>query len=189
MRHEILARYELSQNNEIIIDIAIDKIEELYSNFDRKSPFLKKDLSEDFVNYLIECVQEIGDKNFFIRLDLETPPAVDSLSRIKNSIHNFFYYLIELKSIQMRAKAKTSFILLIVGLFLASVAIVLHSRADAMELLFLGVIAEGLSVAAWVALWESLATFLIHFIPFKKRIKLYERIAHAEITIRTEKQK
>ncbi len=187
MRQEILSRYEKSPNNEIIINITIDKIEDLYSNFDRKSPFLKKDLNENFVNYLIESVQEIEDKAFLIRIDLESVPAVDSLPRIKNSIHNFFYYLKELKSKQMRTKAKTSAILLFVGLFLASISIVLHARAAASEMLFLSVLAEGLSVAAWVALWESLATFLIEFIPFRKRIKLYDRIAHADVIIHTER--
>lgn len=189
MRQEILSRYAMGKNNEVIIDIAIEKIEELYNNFDRKSPFLKKDLSEDFVNYLIECVQEIGDNRFFIRLDLDKEPAEGSLLRIKNSIHNFFYYLIDLKSIQMRSKSKTSIILLFIGLFLAGFAIVLHSHASELELLSLSVLAEGLSVAAWVALWESLATFLIEFIPFRKRIKLYKRIAHCEVTINTKEIK
>lgn len=189
MRKEILSRYQMSENHEVIIDIALEKTEELYSNFDRKTPFMKKDLSEDFVNYLIECVQEIGDNPFFIRLDVDKEPLEDSALRIENSIHNFFYYLIDLKSIQMRAKSKTSIILLFVGLFLAGFAIVMHSQAATLQLLSLSVIAEGLSVAAWVALWESLATFLIEFIPYKKRIKLYKRIAHCEVTINTKEIK
>ena len=42
-------------------------------------------------------------------------------------------------------------------------------------------IAEGLTVAVWVSLWEALATFLIKWIPYRKKISLYKRIANAEV--------
>ena len=42
-------------------------------------------------------------------------------------------------------------------------------------------IVEGLTVAAWVSLWEALATFLIKWMPIRKRLLLYERIATCAI--------
>jgi hypothetical protein len=45
-----------------------------------------------------------------------------------------------------------------------------------------GVIAEGLTVAAWVSLWESLATFLIKWMPYRKKINLYQKISESKVT-------
>lgn len=189
MKKEILERYERNANDEIIINISTDKIEDLYNNFDRRSPFLKKDLSEDFVTYLIDCVSEIDQQKFVIHINFETPTQTSSLSRIKNSIHNFFLYMKELETKQMRSRAKTSGILLCVGAVLAFIALLMNTSTLVNENLFLGVIAEGLSVATWVALWEALATFLIRWMPSRKKIFLYEQIAQADVVICSELKK
>jgi len=47
------------------------------------------------------------------------------------------------------------------------------------------VFAEGLTVVAWVALWESLAMFLLEEFPLRKNTALYRRLANAELTFRT----
>ena len=46
------------------------------------------------------------------------------------------------------------------------------------------VCAEGLTVAAWVSMWEALATFLIQWRPYRRDIRLYRRIAGAEVSFR-----
>ncbi|MDH5190070.1 MAG: hypothetical protein OEW89_02345 [Gammaproteobacteria bacterium] len=43
------------------------------------------------------------------------------------------------------------------------------------------VFAEGLTVAAWVSMWEALATFLINWTPISKKIMLYKRIANTSV--------
>lgn len=187
MKKEILGRYDYNEENEIIISIAAGRIEDLYNNFDRKSPFLKKDLSEDFVSYLIECVEEIDNEKFMIRIDVDSVPQSDSVSRITNSIHNYFLYLKELETKQMRSKAKTSLSLLALGLVFAFVA--LFSAKISGETLLWGVLTEGLTVAAWVSLWEALATFLIRWMPYKKKINLFERLSHANVAVFTEVKK
>lgn len=48
------------------------------------------------------------------------------------------------------------------------------------------VFSRGLTVAAWVALWEALATFLINWAPHQRRIDLFRRIARAEVMFQEE---
>lgn len=43
------------------------------------------------------------------------------------------------------------------------------------------VFAEGLIVAAWVSLWESLAIFMVEWFPLRKNTKLYRLLAEAEL--------
>ena len=47
------------------------------------------------------------------------------------------------------------------------------------------VFAQGLTVAAWGSMWESLATFLIDWGPRRRNIKTYERLADAPLVIET----
>ena len=46
---------------------------------------------------------------------------------------------------------------------------------------FGGLLVDGLTVAAWVALWEALATFFIEWPPFRRKLRLYEGLATAEV--------
>jgi len=60
-----------------------------------------------------------------------------------------------------------------------------YSRIDDGMLIFDSVVsrvfAEGSTVTAGVSLWEALATFLINRAPYRRRIRLYERIAAAPL--------
>ena len=42
-------------------------------------------------------------------------------------------------------------------------------------------IAEGLTIVAWVSLWEALAMFLVNWAPHRRLIRMYERIAKADV--------
>jgi hypothetical protein len=84
----------------------------------------------------------------------------------------------------MKTLFRTSFILLGLGIAVMMLSIWVHrtfgSDSDVLSYVF----AEGLTVAAWVMLWESLATFLIQWPPYRREIHWYKRISHAEILYR-----
>lgn len=182
MKKEITERYDYTPNNEIIIDISTQKIEDLYNDFDKRSHFLKKDLNEDLVNYITESVSEIGQEKFIIQFSLETHARQEDLSRVKNSIQNFFIYMQKLQTKKMKEMIRTSFILLFIGLIVASLSVLMNQSTMVSASVTWAVIAEGLTVAAWISLWEALATFLIKWMPYKRKIALYNKIQNAKIT-------
>ena len=59
MKKPIISRYELTEKNEVIIDASVRSVEDLYNNFDRTADYMKKDLDQEFVDYVTECVREI----------------------------------------------------------------------------------------------------------------------------------
>ena len=181
MKKEIIERYERTAAGEIIIDISTQKIEDLYDNFDRLSHFLKKDLNQGLVEYIIESVREIEGEKFIIQFNLETDIEHDSISRVKNSIKNFFIYLQDVESRKIKEMMRTSIIFLVLGLVIATISVLINQSELVKTSIATAVIAEGLTVAAWVSLWESLATFLIKWMPHKKMILLYRRIANAKV--------
>ncbi len=182
MEKEILERYEkTADGNGIIIDIAVEKVEDLFEDYDKRSSYLKKDLDEDLVDYIIDSAKEVGKKPFKIRFNIENKPGPDSIERVQKGITNFFVYMKKIEREKMKEKISQSLVLLAIGLILATISVVVN-KSDIVEVSVVGaVIAEGLTVAAWVSLWESLATFLIHWMPYRKKILLYEKIVKSNI--------
>lgn len=185
MKKEILQRYERTENGTVVIDIAAEKVEDLYNNFDKRSNFLKKDLDEELTDYLIESAQEIGKEPFLIKISLTTPLNTVKDEKVKNSFRNYFYYMKELEKRKMSGMARTSLILLTIGLVILTFSILINQQNEIWQSVVGSVFAEGLTVAAWVSLWEALATFLIQWMPHKKRIRLFERIAESEVKCKT----
>ena len=43
----ILSRYETTAAGEIIIDVAAARVQDLYNDFDRNAPYVRRDLDQD----------------------------------------------------------------------------------------------------------------------------------------------
>ena len=52
---DALERYERTSDGKLIIDVSAARVEDLYSNFDRSAPYVRRDLDEDLADYLIAC--------------------------------------------------------------------------------------------------------------------------------------
>lgn len=111
MKKEILDRYLRTDDGKVIIDITADKIEYLYNDFDKHTPYIKKELDQDLVDYLVDCVREIGNEAFLIKFGLTQSVDNDLQSRVQASIHNYFLYLKELEIREMKQMLRTALIL------------------------------------------------------------------------------
>lgn len=181
MDTHILDRYSRSDEGMVIVDIAAKRVEELYSDYDNTAHFLKKDLEPDLVDYLVESARELGKEPFAIRFSFETPVDDESTSRVCQSISTYFTYLGHLETRELKHMFRTSFILLLVGLVILTLSVRLNLYLEQGETVISRVFAEGLTVAAWVSLWESLATFLINWAPHRRQFRLCMRIAAAPV--------
>lgn len=181
MEKNILERYSRTGDGRVIVDIAASRIEELYNNYDRSAPYVKKDLEPELVAYMVDCVRELGKEPFALHVSLDTAVDDEQMSRLKVSINTYFLYLKDLKVRELKDMFRTSFILLVIGVAVLTLSVWLNRLIEANETVVSRVFAEGLTVAAWVSLWEALATFLINWLPHRRQIRLYERIAEAPV--------
>lgn len=186
METPILERYARTAEGRVIVDIAADRIEELYSDYDNTANFLKKDLEPDLVEYLVESVREIGVEPFAIRFSFRKPVDTENTTRVCQSINTYFNYLVHLETRELRQMFRTSFITLIAGLALLTLSVRVNLYLEHSEAVIARVFAEGLTVAAWVALWNALATFLLNWAPYRNQLGLYRRIAAAPVLFTTD---
>jgi type IV secretory pathway component VirB8 len=177
MKNKIIERYEQTQDNELIINISSKKIEDLYSIYDKKSTFVKKDLDDDFEKYLIESVQEIGNHPFIIRFYFSEQSQENINEKLKNSIKNYFDYLQNLEQRKLKEQVKNSSIFIIIGFIFVAIALILGDN----EKFLLKLLSEGSMVAGWVSLWEALATILIKWLPLRNKLKVLNKISNAKI--------
>jgi len=85
MRKSELSRYTVTGNGEIIIDVAAQRVQDLYNDFDRTAPYVRRDLDYDLSEYLTECAREIGKKSFIIRITMQKMPPEETIERVKKA--------------------------------------------------------------------------------------------------------
>ncbi|MBN2781916.1 MAG: hypothetical protein JXQ66_01610, partial [Campylobacterales bacterium] len=162
MKKDILDRYEKDADGSVIVHISAQNIFEIYNYFDRASSFSKKDLNEELVTYIIECVNEIDSERFVLKFNFIDGIDDDGKEKVSKSIKSYFTYLQVLEKEQMHRQIKNAFILTILGFVFIFVSLSIESFKDKF---FYEVLSEGVMVAGWVSLWEAIATFLIKWLP------------------------
>ncbi len=184
MKKEILERYAINDKGEVVVEIAAEKVEDLYSNFDKTAPYMKKDLDQNLVDYITASVEEIGSSAFIIHFCFSQLPQESAFERVRTSMQNFFLYLKELEVRKLDRMRRRSYILFGIGIVLLTLSISLGQEFEDAQSVMSGVFTEGLTIAAWVSLWEALATFLIDWTPHRQKIRVFERIANAAVQFR-----
>ncbi len=180
-KKRILDRYEKTDKGSVIIDVAARRVEDLYEDFDRTAPYHKQDFDADLVEYLTECAREIGRAGFVLRFMFEAFPSEEFRERVKTSVQKFFIYQRERELAAMKQMLGSSVTLLVAGLVILGISLWVNHLIEGQELFINDLLAEGLTIVAWVAMWEGVATFLLNFVPHLVQIRLFQRIAGAEV--------
>ena len=183
MPKKIVDRYERTADGLVIVDVAARRVEDLYEDFDKTAPYHKKDLDEDLASYLTECAREIGRVDFVIRFMFECYPTDEFMLRVRTSVHKIFIYQRELEIEAMNKMLRTTTTLFVIGIIILGLSLwvnhlfIVHGTPSFLNTVF----AEGLTIVAWVSVWEALATFLLNWPQHLFLIKLFRKIAEAPV--------
>ena len=185
MKHDVLDRYESHSKRRLAIDVSVGKIEELYEDFDSAASYVKKDLDQDFVDYLIESVREIRSKDFVIRINLPDHVQDKHRDRLQKSINNYFKYLEFLEQRKLHKMLWRSFLLFCLGMLLLVISMTLKGNIGHINDVLQELMIEGLTIAAWVSLWSAFASLIFELASIIGSIRLFRRIADREIVFKT----
>jgi len=184
MKKDVINRYERDPQGHILIDVAAGKVEALYNDFDRSAPFIRRDLDQDLVDYLIDCAEEIGKEKFTLCFSLAEQPDESRRARIRHSLRSYFLSLAEVERRKVRKMLRRSLVLFLIGVGILFLSVWLNQSLGEDRSVVSNVFAEGLTVAAWVSLWEALAIFAIEWFPFRENIRLFRTLATTETVFR-----
>ena len=157
MKQDISSRYESHSDRLLAIDVSVGRIAELFEDFDSAASYVKKDLDQDFVEYLIESVREIGGYDFVIRINLPVAVEEKHRKRVRKSIKSYFRYLELLERRKLRKTLWKSVLLFLLGMALLTLSMTLKGNMELLGGMMQELTIEGLTVAAWVSLWSAFA--------------------------------
>lgn len=181
MKQDITSRYESHSSRRLAIDVSVGRIEELFENFDSAASYVKKDLDQDLVDYLIESVREIGGYDFVIRINLPVHVLEKHRKRVRKSIKSYFRYLEVLEQRKLKKMLRRSFLLFLLGMLLLAVSMALKSNNAYLSGVLRELMTEGLTVAAWVSLWTAFAGLIFDLAGILGNIRIFRRIASREV--------
>ena len=184
MKQDISSRYEPHSPRRLAIDVSVGKIEELFEDFDSAASYVKKDLDQDFVDYLIESVREIGSYDFVIRINLPNHVQERHRKRVRKSINYYFRYLELLEQRKLRKMLWESFLLFGLGMFLLAISMTLKENASNFSGVMQELMTEGLTVAAWVSLWSAFGGLIFELARIITNIRIFRRIASREVVFK-----
>lgn len=181
MKKNILERYAQTEGGRYIIDINAGNMSDLYNDFDKLTPFVRKELDQDLAEYIIDSARDLHNQEFTIQFQLIEPPDDEMKARITTSINSYFLYLKSIELNELARVMRTSLIFLIIGMAILFISVWVNQQLKDDISVISTVFAQGLTVAAWVSLWEALATFIVNWTPYSRQINIYDRIANAPV--------
>ncbi|GAA0786426.1 hypothetical protein [Marinobacterium sediminicola] len=185
MRQEVLDRYDRDSAGTLVIDVSAARIEELYNDFDKSAPYIRRDLDENLAEYLSDSARELCPAPFIIRFTFDYPPNEAGVRRIESSLNTYFLYLADIELHNILQLFRRSFILFSIGLCILVTSVWLNLHLENERSIIADVFAEGLTIAAWVSIWEALAIVMIEWFPHRRNRQLYRRLAQASLAFRS----
>ncbi len=180
-RRDILDRYEVLPDGRAVIEVAAASVSELYNNFDRNAPFIRKDLDEELASYLKDCCRELGRQEFVVRFVLQQLPDEAQRVRVASSMFTYFHYLAELERRDILKAFRRGGVLLLAGILAIGLEFSVAATIKNLEPLAAKIILEGLTILSWVAVWECTVT-LVGGVPGAwRRLRRLRRLATAEV--------
>jgi len=168
------------------IDISVGKLQQLFNSFD-PSPFHDRDLDHDAEEYIVGSAEEIGLQRplkLIVHLPSDQLASADQAT-LERAIHNYFAYQQRQLQRRLRMLFHDGRIALGVGIAFLFVCILIRQLAyslgsgTASE-----IIAEGMLIAGWVAMWRPLDTFLYDWWPVRRRGQIFGKLAAMPVIVR-----
>jgi hypothetical protein len=170
------------------IAIRAHTIGQLFNSFD-PSPFREKDLDAGVEEFLVGWVRELPQAApFTIVVDL--PPAEAAkpdAASINDAFAHYFQYRAEASEHDLRELFRIGRRSLAIGVVVL-IACLVASQVVATIIpnhMIARVLEESLIIVGWVANWRPIEIYLYDWLPIRRRIRLFRRLAAAPMQVRT----
>lgn len=168
------------KNNAYVIEVSLDKYEDIYNEWDA-TPFRRRDIEEEFVDYLMDSSDDIPFKyNIDIKLYISKNKEDEKKERnAKAALKSYFIYLLDRNKRNLLTSLSKCFKSLFIGILLFALYFVLDSESFGDYIS--KIVVEGIGILGWVALWEVGDEFLFKLINKFNRRKSLKRLSEAKV--------
>jgi hypothetical protein len=170
------------------IAIRLRTISQLFNSFD-PSPFRERDIDSGVEEFVVGWVRELPQSDPFT-IAVILPPeeaAKPQAAGIGEAFHHYFHYRADMAGREMRELFRIGRRSLAIGLAVLITCLV-ASQVVAKVIpnhVVARVLEESLIIVGWVANWRPIEIWLYDWLPIRRRIRLYRRIAAAKVEVKS----
>jgi hypothetical protein len=165
-----------------LIELNLRDTRQLFHHLD-PAPFREKDLDPAAETYIDEAVREIGpDKATRQLVHLPAAEGSDEARTMPEAVSHYFSYRAAQTRIELRRLLKRGAANLAVGLTFLFACLSL--RGYLIGVAGFEVLAEGLLIIGWVALWRPVEIFLYDWWPILRQQRRFEAIARMPVDVK-----
>jgi len=168
------------------IEVNLNRLSQLFNSFDL-APFHERDLDRDAEEYIIGSAEEISRHRplmLVVHLPRDQLPPADA-PRLDHALHNYFGYREAQERRRLRLLFHDGRVALVIGIAFLFCCLLIRKLALSFENSTAAeIIAEGMLIMGWVAMWRPLEIFLYDWVPIRRRCQILSRLATIPVTIR-----
>jgi hypothetical protein len=168
------------------VEIRLLKLQQLFNSLD-PSPFHEKDLDADAEEYIVGSVDEFPLQQP-LRLVVHLPDdqiALADTANLQDAIHNYFTYRVDETRRRLRFLLREGRIALLIGLVFLFLCMSVRELALALGHGTVSqILAEGLLILGWVAMWRPLQILLYEWWPIRHHSRVYAKLAAMPVEVR-----
>jgi hypothetical protein len=170
------------------IAIRVGTIGRLFNSID-PSPFREKDLDSGVEEFLVGWVRELPQGTPFT-IVVHLPPeeaAKPEATRIGEAFTHYFEYRAEISVHELRELFRIGRRSLAIGVVVLIACLVGSQMVAAIipNQVVARVLEESLIIVGWVANWRPIEIYLYDWLPIRRRIGLFRRLAAAPLQVRS----
>jgi len=167
------------------IEVRVHSPHQLFDARD-PAPFRERDLDDDFVEYILASAREVSSREpLKIAIHVEETEKDLSRAAIKEAIHEFFNYKIEMQRSELRTFLKRAQMILVLGLATLFLLLTIAQRIPISPTPNnWNILREGLVIFGWVSIWKPIELILFDWYPLLEELRFFHRLLEAEIEIR-----
>lgn len=174
-------------NDATEIAVRTHTIGHLFNSFD-PSPFREKDLDVGVEEFLTSWVRELPADTAF-KIVVHLPPeeaARPEASGIGDAFVHYFVYRAETAEHELRELFRVGRLTLAIGVVVLIACLTASQIAAALiaNEVVAGIVEESLIIVGWVANWRPIEIYLYDWLPIRRRINLYRRLAAAPVEVK-----
>ena len=169
------------------IAIRARTVGQLFNSLD-PSPFREKDLDAGVEEFLVGWVRELPAAAPFT-IAVHLPPeeaAKPEAARIGEAFAHYFRYRAQVAEQERRELFRVGRRFLGIGVVVLAMCLVASQTLTQLLPNAVGarVVEESLIIVGWVANWRPIEIYLYDWLPIRRRIRLFERIAAAKVEVK-----
>jgi hypothetical protein len=162
-------------------------IGQLFNSLD-PSPFREKDLDAGVEEFLVGWVRELPHGTPFT-IVVHLPPeeaTKPEARRIGEAFSHYFTYRAQIAERELRELFRVGRRFLGIGLVVLAACLVASQTLAKLlpNAVAARVVEESLIIVGWVANWRPIEIYLYDWLPIRRRIRLFERIAAAKVEVK-----